>query len=204
MSKTNKTTIAATIAVAIPGTMAYPSSQRYGAASQSLHWLTALLLLTAFIYGPGGSEHSVYAASRDAERQLHETLGMAVFAISALRLTWRWFAHRPIPGAQPRWMRVASKVAHGMLYFLLFALPMTAIAGAWLEGHSITLLANIVLPSPVPASHALGDTIATIHTWLGDAIVWLAGAHALAALGHHFLLKDRVLVSMLPRWIHRG
>ncbi len=181
-----------------------PSSLRYGAASQSLHWLTALLVLTAFIYGLGGSEHSVYAASRDAERQLHETLGMAVFAIAAVRLMWRWFAHRPIPGEQPGWMRVASQMAHALLYFLLFALPITAIAGAWLEGHSITLLADIVLPSPVPASHALGDTIATIHTWLGDAIVWLAGAHALAALGHHFLLKDRVLVSMLPRWIHRG
>jgi cytochrome b561 len=29
--------------------------------------------------------------------------------------------------------------------------------------------------------------------------MWLAGAHALAALYHHFVLKDRVLASMLPR-----
>jgi cytochrome b561 len=184
--------------------MTHSSSLRYGTAAQFFHWATALLVMTAFIYGLGGSEHSVYAASRDAERQLHETLGMAVFALAALRLTWRWFAHRPIPREQPGWERVASQAAHAVLYFLLFALPMTAIAGAWLEGHPIMLLANIALPSPVPASHALGATIATIHTWLGDAIVWLAGLHALAALGHHFLFKDRVLASMLPRWIYRG
>lgn len=184
--------------------MIHPSSLRYGTASQLFHWLTAVLVLAAFIYGPGGSEHSVYAASRDAERQLHETLGMTVFVVAALRLTWRWFTYQPDPPKQPGWMRVASQATHFMLYFLLFALPMTAIAGAWLEGHPLTLLANIELPSPVPASHALGDTIATIHTWLGDAIVWLAAGHALAALGHHFLLKDRLLVSMLPRWIHRG
>ncbi|MGA8785710.1 MAG: cytochrome b, partial [Polaromonas sp.] len=35
----------------------------------------------------------------------------------------------------------------------------------------------------------------------GDAIVWLAGFHAAAALFHHFVLKDGVLASMLPRWL---
>ena len=36
---------------------------------------------------------------------------------------------------------------------------------------------------------------------IGDAILWLAGLHALAALYHHLVLKDGVLASMLPRWI---
>ena len=40
--------------------------------------------------------------------------------------------------------------------------------------------------------------IASIHTWLGDAILWIAGVHAAAALYHHFVLRDRVLRSMLP------
>jgi cytochrome b561 len=31
--------------------------------------------------------------------------------------------------------------------------------------------------------------------------MWVAGLHALAALFHHFFLRDGVLVSMLPRWI---
>lgn len=44
-------------------------------------------------------------------------------------------------------------------------------------------------------------TIARIHSWLGDAILWLAGFHALAGLYHHIVLKDGVLVSMLPRWV---
>jgi cytochrome b561 len=29
--------------------------------------------------------------------------------------------------------------------------------------------------------------------------MWLAGLHALAALYHHFVRKDGVLLSMLPR-----
>jgi cytochrome b561 len=73
----------------------------------------------------------VYSPERDFDRQLHETLGMCVFALMG-------------------------------------------------------------------PSHDAGARIATIHTWLGDAILWLAGFHALAALYHHFVLKDGVLVSMLP------
>jgi cytochrome b561 len=33
---------------------------------------------------------------------------------------------------------------------------------------------------------------------LGDAIMWIAGLHAAAALFHHFILKDSVLRTMLP------
>ena len=71
--------------------------RRYGAVAQSLHWATALLVLVAFIYGPGGSEARVYAAARDFDRHLHETLGSTVFVIAVVRLLWRQFDHRPDP-----------------------------------------------------------------------------------------------------------
>jgi cytochrome b561 len=45
---------------------------------------------------------------------------------------------------------------------------------------------------------ALGESIASLHTWLGDAILWVAGLHAVAGLYHHFILKDRALLPMLP------
>jgi cytochrome b561 len=37
------------------------------------------------------------------------------------------------------------------------------------------------------------------HEWIGWAIVIIAVLHASAALYHHYSLKDRVLVRMLPR-----
>jgi cytochrome b561 len=37
-----------------------------------------------------------------------------------------------------------------------------------------------------------------VHEYIGWAIVILAFAHALAALYHHYVLKDRVLRRMLP------
>jgi cytochrome b561 len=186
-----------------------PSSRtRYGALTQALHWATVLLVLAAYSFSPGGSEERVYSAARDFERQLHETLGLCVFALVLLRVLWRLVDARPRPPQVARWMRVAASVVQGLLYVLLFAVPLTAIAGAWLEGHPLTLLAGVEIAPLVGKAHAAGTAIARIHTWLGDALLWLAGGHALAGLYHHFFLKDGVLGSMLPRrfpiWRPRG
>jgi cytochrome b561 len=37
-----------------------------------------------------------------------------------------------------------------------------------------------------------------LHGLMGDTIVWMAGLHAAAAVYHQVMLRDGVLVSMLP------
>lgn len=180
--------------------MEQSNPQRFGAMTQLLHWLTAILVLAAFVYGPGGSEQRVYLPARDFGRQVHETLGLCVFALLFLRLLWKAVDKRPTPEELPRWMEIAAASLQGVLYLLLFAVPATAITGAWLEGHPLTLLGGVQIAPMLGLSHDLGVTISEIHTVLGDAILWLAGAHAAAAIYHHVVMKDGVLVSMLPRW----
>lgn len=181
--------------------MGHRAHARYGVVAQIFHWATAILVLVAFLYGPGGSEQRVYSTARDFDRQLHETLGLCVFVLVLMRVLWRMIDTRPGPPEVPRWMNFAAKAVQWALYLLLFALPCTAITGAWLEGHPLTFLAGVKIPPLLTMSHDVGATIARIHTWLGDAILWLAGFHALAAIYHHLVLKDGVLVSMLPSWL---
>ncbi|MGZ5180506.1 MAG: cytochrome b [Ramlibacter sp.] len=174
---------------------------RHSAPAQAFHWLTAVLVLAAFLYGPGGSEERVYSHARDFGRQLHETLGMSVLLLSLARVAWRLVDRRPDPVVVPKWMGRTATVVQGVLFVLLFAVPLAGIAGAWLEGHPLTLLGGLEVSPWVGTAHDAGATIAELHTWLGDAILWLAGAHAAGALLHHFVLRDAVLVSMLPRWL---
>jgi cytochrome b561 len=178
--------------------MEYRTITHYSAPTQLLHWLTAILVVVAFIYGPGGSEERVYSAARDFDRQLHETLGLCVLALAVIRLLWRAVDKHPATPPVARWLRLAAGAIQVALYFLLFAVPLTAISGAWLEGHALTLLGQVKVPPPIAESHVLGSRLAEVHTWLGDVILWLAGAHAAAALVHHYVLKDGVLRSMLP------
>ncbi len=176
----------------------FSTHERYGAVAQFFHWTTAIVAVAAFVYGPGGSEQRVYAAARDFDRQLHETLGLVVFALTLARLLWRAFDGAPDTPPMPAWMDRTATVVQWLLFILLLALPLTAISGAWLEGHPLTLLGGIRIGPWLGEAHATGSTLASLHTWLGDILMWIAGAHAAAALGHHFLLRDKLLRSMLP------
>lgn len=179
----------------------FGSRQKYGRVAQALHWLTAILVLAAFLASAGGPEARVYAPERDSQRILHESLGIAVLIIVAVRLAWRAFDRAPDEPPMPSWMTRSAMVSHWLLYLLLLAVPLTAIIGAWAEGHPLNLYVLPELASPFGGDsrlHDFGAWITGVHTWLGDAILWVAGFHAAAALGHHFVLKDRILVSMLP------
>ena len=84
---------------------AFSTRLRYGAVAQFFHWATAILVVVAFVYGPGGSEQRVYSAAKDFDRQIHETLGMSVFVIVLIRLAWRAFDAAPEDPPMPWWMR---------------------------------------------------------------------------------------------------
>jgi len=48
-------------------------------------------------------------------------------------------------------------------------------------------------------SRPLRHQLREFHEWIGWAIIIIAMIHAAAALYHHYELKDRVLLRMLPR-----
>lgn len=180
-----------------------PTGTSYSKTSKILHWLTAILVVVTYFYGMGGGETRVYSPTRAASLQLHETLGVAVFVLAIARLIWRTFETRPaLPKVSPI-MIYTAKAVQALLYILLLAVPLTAVLGAWLEGHSVTLLGGLSINSPYPVAHDLGVSISNLHVWLGNAILWVAGLHGLAALYHHFVLKDDVLKSMLPNWFRK-
>jgi cytochrome b561 len=66
--------------------MDHDQPTRYGAPAQIFHWTTAILVVAAFVYGPGGSEQRVYSAAHDFDRDLHEVLGLCVLTLVALRV----------------------------------------------------------------------------------------------------------------------
>lgn len=175
----------------------------YDTPSRLFHWLTAALVLAAFVLGPEGFGRFMHNGGDPATRWdivWHETLGMAVLGLTIVRLLW--VALRPAPPRfdMPRWTHVASRATHGLLWVLLLALPLTALLTLASEQHPLTLFGGIRLETiPVLSGWAMADGVdwGDVHGFLGDAILWLAGAHAAGALYHHFKLKDGVLRAML-------
>lgn len=181
-----------------------PHFQRYDAVSRAFHWLSAVVVTIAFVLGPGGfgrlMRNGVDPATH-SDIVWHETLGVLIFALTLLRLIWVAFRPAAPEVAMAAWMKWSSKLAHLALWALMLALPATAMLALGSEGHPLTLLGGFRLDHlPMIADSAVADLAdwGDVHGFLGDAIMVLAGLHAAGALFHHFVLKDRVLLSMLP------
>lgn len=179
------------------------SSARYDAPSRVFHWVTAIVVTMAFILGPGGFGRLMHQGVDPATRSdivWHESLGILVLLLTALRLVW--VALRP---AAPQfqmvgWMRLAARLMHAALWGLLLALPATALLALGSEGHPLTLLGGVRVDRlPLIAGSAIAGLAdwGEVHEFLGDFIMWLAGLHAAAAIFHHLVLKDGVLSAML-------
>jgi cytochrome b561 len=176
-----------------------PARTRYSAVAQTFHWLTVILVGAAYLFGHGGPESRVYAAERAASLNWHETLGILVIVVVVLRIAWRLFDRAPEEPPMPTWMSLSSRLVHWLLYALLAAVPITAILGAWWEGHAVTFFGSAFGPY-FALAHDFGRSITEFHSTLGNLIIWVAGLHAAAAIFHHFVMRDRVLISMLPDW----
>lgn len=173
---------------------------KFGAVTMGLHWLMAILVLVAFATGlEGHDEVLMYGVQGLFARQLHETLGLAVFALLFARIVGRLLSRTPEPEPMPRWMHIASKALQGFLYLLMIAVPVTAMLGTGGEGHTIALLNGTEITPPIQVGEAWGERLIGLHHLLANVILWLAGLHAAAALFHHLILRDGVLVSMLPQ-----
>lgn len=177
---------------------------RYDTLSQVFHWVAAVAVTVAFVLGPDHFGRLMRDGLDPATRPdivWHETLGVSVFVLTVLRLLWvalRPAAPRP---AMAGWMRAVSKAVQGLLWLLMLALPATAMLVLGGEGHPLTLLGGVrVEHLPLVAGSALAGLTdwGDVHKFLGDAVMVLAGTHAAAAILHHWVLKDGVLVSMLP------
>lgn len=185
------------------------SHPRYDPLSRAFHWLTAIAVAVAFILGPEGFGRLMRDGVDPGTRLdivWHESLGLAVFALTLLRLIWVSLRPSRPQFDLPLWMRGVSMLVQGALWLLMLALPLTALLTLGSEKHPLTLLGGLrVEQLPWILDSALADLTdwGDAHKLLGDAIMWLAGLHAVAALLHHFVRRDGVLAAMLPWAIRR-
>lgn len=170
----------------------------YSPIAVLLHWSTAALILA----GAGIGLYMVeleFSPIKLKTYSWHKWVGITVFLLTALRLAWRLL--RPPPAASPdmpRWQLHAAAAVHGALYVLLFVIPLSGWLMSSAKGVSVAYLGVLPLPDLVAENEALGEQLETLHGMLNCALLGLIVVHALAALKHHFVDRDAVLVRMLP------
>lgn len=112
------------------------------------------------------------------------------------RVAWRSRSGRRLPRATPGWPGIAATVVHYALYVLVGATVALGLFNAWVRGDHVFGL--FTLPKFAPEHPGLKPIIEYLHGTLANTLLIVAGAHAMAALIHHFVLRDGVLRRMLP------
>jgi cytochrome b561 len=174
------------------------SPQRYTATAIALHWAVAVLIVAAFAIG-------MYAVALEVSPQKlklyswHKWIGVTIALLAVVRITWRWLHPAPpLPAAMARWEQLVASGTHVLLYALLFALPVTGWLMSSAAGFPVVYFGVLPLPDLVGKNKELADLLKTVHYWLNKTLLVLVALHAAAALKHHVLDRDDVLVRMLP------
>lgn len=173
------------------------SASRYGLTAQSLHWLIALLIFSGFALGVFMHELPV-SADKLRYYSWHKWIGVSVFLLAALRVANRVLNPPPplLPGAA--WEHRAAHLAHGLLYLLMFAIPLSGWLHSSAAGYTTVYFGVLPLPDLLDKNEALSETLGEVHELLNFTLLGVLVAHAGAALLHHLVRRDGTLPRMLP------
>ena len=175
----------------------YPDGGRYTAPAQLMHWLTPPLLLAQVAVAwvmlslPRGNPQDTQMFA------LHKSIGITIWLLIALRLTWRATHPAPKPGPEtPRVLDVVGRITHWLMYLILFAMPISGYIESAMGTHGVALW-GLPLPS-LPHVDAIAKLAATGHVLASYALYALVVLHVAATAYHVAVRRDGVLQRMLP------
>ena len=171
---------------------------RYTVPAIVLHWLISIMILGCFAVG-------LYMADlRLSPTKLklyswHKWAGITVLGLAVLRLSWRIFNQPPLlPDAMQKWQKSIATGLHHLLYLPMFLIPLSGWLMSSAKGYQVVYFGLWPLPDLMSKNEAWGEYLEEIHEFLNYGMIVLVIGHAAAALKHHFIDKDNVLIRMLP------
>ncbi len=169
----------------------------YTLIARILHWLTALLVLGMI---PAGLliSHFELGPIGDVLYNLHKSVGPLLLFIVIIRLLYR-FKHPPppLPDDILPVQKLAAHFTHWALYLLVMAQSLVGWIGVSAYRAPIPFFGLFNLPPIWPEDRAFSNQMFVLHFWIAVALVIVIGMHVGAALFHHFIRKDRVLMRMV-------
>jgi cytochrome b561 len=176
-------------------------ADRFGLVAKSFHWGMALIVLPLWALGYYMVGQTQDLLAQYELYQLHKSFGFVVFGLGLLRLIWRLLdPPPPLPDGMSRLHRLGAHLSHVALYLLLIALPVTGflMSAASPLGIPTVIFETIPVPHPIGPSETIYALFRSAHYYLAMTLAATLVVHVLAALHHHFIGKDKVLLRMIP------
>lgn len=160
-----------------------------------LHWISVALMIVVYSLA-----FSIETASSPEQARsilmLHRSVGAIIMIVTLCRLLVRFGSPVPhLPQDLPWWQVIAARANILGLYLLLLLQPTLGLSASWLHGDHVAFF-GLTVPSPLWIDRPLSRTLFALHTDVGFALLALIAMHIGAALFHHFVRRDDVLLSM--------
>jgi cytochrome b561 len=168
-------------------------TERYSTGAIWFHWIIAVLVIANIVIG------LLHETLLRGTLNLHKSIGLTVLVLTIGRILWR-LAHRPppLPHYVAGWQRHAAHGMYWIFYALLLIMPLTGWAmSSGPKRHPLQWFGLFDWPY-LPVDAGTADVTHTSHVLLGYLMAVLVVIHIVAALRHHFLLRDAVLTRMAP------
>lgn len=175
----------------------------FGVVARTLHWLTALLVLTAIPLGLIANgiplDGDAQIARKTVLFSLHKTVGVTTFFVALARILWAATQPRPVAMHPDRRAETfAAATVHWVLYASLVIVPLSG----WAHHAATTGFAPIWLPFGqslpfIPIDFRVAEFFAAWH-WLFTKL--LAAAlflHIAGAIKHAIIDRDGTLARMV-------
>ncbi len=172
------------------------TADSYGIVSRSLHWIISILIITLLIVGflmsdmeNSNEKFQIYGA--------HKATGVIVLLLVTFRLLWRLMNSAVLmPADLPNWQQKAAYFTHIALYVSMFTMPLSGFLMSVLSGYEVSVY-GLFSFAAWEKNTELARLFALVHGYTAFCFVGLITLHFLAALYHHFIRKDGVLLRML-------
>lgn len=178
-------------------TTSEPVVAGYTSMARALHWVTAALVITLIAAGlvmaniaSGPTQNLLF--------NLHRSTGVILIPIILYRLVYRLMhPPPPLPDDIPAIQKLAAEGLHWTLYGLLIAQPIIGWIATSAYRAPIIVFWLFELPPIAAENRAFSEQVFTLHRALGILLAFLISGHIAAALFHHFVRKDSVLLRMM-------
>lgn len=170
------------------------SSEGYGVVARSLHWLVAALIVVLLASGLLSD-----LLPKPVNIPFHKALGIVVLGLASLRLVW-WAVDRARPHQDgPRWQTLAALGTKIGLAVCSVAMPLSGWLMSSAAGKPIVLFGLATVPPLLSPDKPTAGLLREVHESFANLLIALLILHVGASLYHHYMLKDRVLIRMVPR-----
>jgi cytochrome b561 len=163
-----------------------------------LHWVMAILILLMFLAIFGFAQATTDTAKIEMLMG-HSTIGSLIFILFVIRFSKRFIFKSPRPTHDLNTTtNIVAKVAHLVLYSLLFYVPVTGYLTARAHELPVLWFGQVNLAKLIEYEQSNFDMLRGFHEIGVQILMLLVVMHIGAALLHAIVKKDGVFSSMWP------